>query len=401
MKTKILGITAIWAVIILGLIGCATSVPIKSVRAPTIDTNSVKKLAIRPFENKTGYGSPTYQQLTQYMTDLATQKIIGTGKFEIVSPNDPNADGVFYGELRSLGSQDSQSTSSTKDKSGNTVTVVTYRREVSVSFVYGILSKRTDMPIGNVTKQGSTSSSSRGDSSGLSGTLDLARKLADSLMRSLEQDIVPTIVSTNAKLMNETSNDKTVKQLMKEAQALVKNGNYPEAIKRYDDIDAKYNSAAAKTNADILRRAIESDAASSAQLAQLESARGGLTEKAVKSSIDTLNKLPSGSVIMIMKTNSTEINMLNDVVDQITKNIVQDGKLKVVDRSSQALINAEQKFQLSGNVDDNSAISIGKQLGAKYAVLCWISGASSTRKLNIRILSIETSQITDQTNFDI
>jgi len=102
-----------------------------------------------------------------------------------------------------------------------------------------------------------------------------------------------------------------------------------------------------------------------------------------------------------MKTNSTDINMLNDVVDEITKTVVQVGKLTVVDRLNQALINTEQQFQLSGNVDDNSAISMGKQLGAKYAVLCWISGASSTRKLNLRILNIETSQITDQTSFDI
>jgi curli biogenesis system outer membrane secretion channel CsgG len=104
---------------------------------------------------------------------------------------------------------------------------------------------------------------------------------------------------------------------------------------------------------------------------------------------------------MIMKTSSTDLNMLNNVVDQITTAIVKDGNLKVVDRSNQALINAEQQFQLSGNVDDNSAVSIGKQLGAKYAVFCWISGSMSSRRLNLRVLNIETSQIADQSNFEI
>jgi curli biogenesis system outer membrane secretion channel CsgG len=127
-----------------------------------------------------------------------------------------------------------------------------------------------------------------------------------------------------------------------------------------------------------------------------------LADKAVKDVVTALNtKLQSGAIIMVMKTSSTELNLINDVVDQITTAIVQAGKLKVVDRSNQALINAEQQFQLSGNVDDNSAVSIGHQLGARYAVLCWISGTSSSRKLNLRVLDIETSQIADQTNFDI
>jgi hypothetical protein len=104
---------------------------------------------------------------------------------------------------------------------------------------------------------------------------------------------------------------------------------------------------------------------------------------------------------MIIKTKSTEPNLLNDVVDKITEAVVQAGKIKVVDRLNQDLINTEQQFQLSGNVDDDSAVSIGHQLGARYAVLCWISGASSNRKLNVRVLNIETAQITDQSNFDI
>jgi len=399
--TKFSWIIAIVVVINLSLASCATTVPIKSVKIPTIDTSSIKKLAIRPFENKSGYYHPLYTQLAQYMTDLVTQKIIATGKFEIVSPNDPNADGVFYGEIRTFGTKDSQDARSYKDKNGNTVTTIYYRRDASLSFVYGILSKRTDMPIGTVTKQGSTSVTSTGSPEGLASELDLAKRIADSQMRNLEQDIVPTIVSTNATLMNETSNDKIVKQLMKEAQALVKNGNYTEAIRRYDDIDAKYNSAAAKTNAGILRRAIESDIASSAQMAQLDSARSGLAGKAVKSSVDMINKLPAGSLITIMKTNSTDINLLNDVVGQIEATIVNEKKLKLVDRTNQALINAEQRFQTSGNVDDSSAVSIGKTLGVKYMVLCNISGVSSSRKLNIKILSVETSQVTDLGNFEI
>ncbi|MDR0455460.1 MAG: hypothetical protein LBH20_02100 [Treponema sp.] len=397
------GIIAVKAVIMLSLAGCATSVPIKSVRMPTISgMNTVKSLGIRDFENKSGVGGSLGAQLTQHLTDRAKSMIPATGKFIIVAPADPNADGVFFGELRSVASEESQTPHERTDKNGNTIVTITYTRKVSVAFVYGVRSSRTGMELGQVSKQGSSSDSSTESYANLADALTLAKKIVDSQMRSLQQDIVPTVVSTNRTLMNETLKDKTVKQLMKMALAIVKNGEYQEAIRQYDEIAERYGSVAAGVNADILRQAIESDAAVSVQMAQIDSERTGLAVKAVKNAADVLNsKLPSGAVIMIMQTKSTERSMLNDAVDQIITSVVQAGNLKVVDRSSQALINAEQEFQLSGNVDDNSAVSIGHQLGAQYAVLCWISGASSARKLNIRVLNIETAHITDQAHFDI
>jgi TolB-like protein len=362
--------------------------------------DTVKNLGIRDFENRSG-GS-VGAQLTYYLTDIAKSRIQATGKFTVVAPNDPSADGVFFGELRNVTSKDSQNQSQRKDQNGNTITETTYLREVSVEFVYGVNNSRTNMPFGTVNKKASSRASSRDDPSGLTDTLTLAKGIVDSEMRGLEKDLVPTIVSTNRELMKETSKDKNAKQQMKTTLALVKNGNYEEAIKQYDEIDATYGSVAARTNAKILREAIASDIAASSRMAQIDSERTGLTGKAVKGAVESLNsKLPSGSVIMIMKTNSAERNLLNDVVDQMTASVIQARNLKVVDRSNQTLINAEQQFQMSGNVSDASAVSIGRQLGAKYVVLCWISGVSSRRRLNLSVLSIETGEVIDQSDFEI
>jgi hypothetical protein len=404
--TRFWGIIVIWAVITpvfgLSLAGCATNVPIKSVRMPTIiGMDAVKNLAISNFENRSGARSTVATQITQYLTDKVRSTIPATGKFNIVATTDPNADGVFFGELRSIVSEDSQRQSSRKDKNGNTVITTTYMRKVSVSFVYGVRNSRTDMEFGQISKQGSTSSSGP-EYSALADPLAMAKRIVDSQMMSLQQDIVPTVVSTNRTLMEETLKDKTVKQQMKAVKGLVKVGAYDEAIRQYDEIGEIYGSVAARTNAGILRQVLDSDAAVSAQMARLDSERSGLTDKAVKDAVGVLHsRLPSGTVIMLIKTNSTERAMLNDVVDRITMAVIQAGNLKLVDRSNQAIIEAEQQFQLSGNVDDDSAVWIGHQLGAKYAVLCWISGVSSSRKLNLRILSIETGQITEQTSFDI
>jgi len=52
-------------------------------------------------------------------------------------------------------------------------------------------------------------------------------------------------------------------------------------------------------------------------------------------------------------------------------------------------------------VDDNSMVSIGHQLGVQYMVFCWISGEKSLRRLNQRVLNVETAQIIDQSDFEI
>jgi hypothetical protein len=392
----------ITAVLAMGMVSCSTSVPIKSVKMPTIDTSGIQRLAIKPFENKSGVGGSVGAQLTQYLTDKATQMITATGKFTIVAPTDPNAEGVFTGVIRSIGSKDSQQRSEYKDANGNTQTTITYKRDVSLEFSYSIISSRTDMPVGTVLKQGSASASSSESSDKVTDELTLAKRIADSQMSKLTQDIVPHIVSEDRKLMKETSKDKAVKALMKEALALVKNRNYGGAIEQYDKISSEYGSVAAKTNADILRQAIASDAAATKQLTDLFSDKDGLAEKATKNAIDELNtKLPDGANITIMKTQSTEGTMLDYVVDQMTKTVVQAGKLTVIDRSNQALIRAEKQFQLSGEVSDDSIISIGQELGVQYIVLCWISGEKSLRRLNIKVLNVETAQITDQADFEI
>jgi len=382
--------------------GCATYVPIKSVRPPTIDTSGMQRLAIKPFENRSGVGGPDSAQITRYLTETAERLIRSAGKFTIVAPTDPNADGVFSGEVRSIVSKDSQEKRERKDRAGKTYIEITYKRDVYLEFSYRVISSRTDMPVGAVVKQGSNSSSSIGSSSSLADTLTLAKSIVDSQMKNLTRDIVPTIVSVNRQLMKETSKDKAVKQRMKEVLVFVKNGNYEEAIRQYDEIYGYYGSDAARTNAAILRESVASDISSRAELDRLFTDTNGLADRAVKNAIDRLySKLPPGANIMIMKTNSTERNMIDYVVNQMTMNIVQAGKFKVVDRSNQALINAELQYQLSGNVDDNSMVSIGHQLGVQYMVFCWISGEKSLRRLNQKVLNVETAQITDQFDFEI
>jgi hypothetical protein len=383
------------------LTGCATSIPIKSVRPPTIDTSSVQRLAIKPFADKSGMRSRLGIDLAEYLTNKAMEFAANAGKFTIVASSDPNAEAVFTGEIISIEESNEREREELTDNEGKSYIETTFIREVRVIFSYSIISTRTDMPIGTVTKEGTSSDSSTSYFE-LSDTLTLAREVIDNQLDTLQQDIVPTIVSTNRKLMKETSKDKALKQMMKDVQTLVKNGNYPEAIRQYDEIAHRYGSTAALTNSDILKEAIASDIAANAELAQFFNDTSGLRDKAAADASASLHeRLADGTTIMIAKTHSTEARMLDDVVDEMIKTIIQEDRLRVVDRSHQSLIDAEQQFQHSGYVDDDSMVSIGRQLGVQYIIVCWISGEKSLRAFNLKVINVESAQIVNQDSFEI
>ena len=387
------------AVLVFLLAGCATSVPIKSVRPSTIDTSNIQRMAIRPFENKSGVNSPLATQAAQYLSDKTTQEIMSSGKFDIVSPNDPNAEGIFTGEIRRIASNDTQEQRKRTTSEGVEIIETWYTRQVQIEFQYSVINTRTNMPVGFVNKQGSQSDT-RMESSRLDDPVALVRRIIDSQLRQFSRDIIPTIVSTSVKLMEEKSKDKVLKDRMKAAMTLVKNNNYEGAIELFDELSSQ--SVYAKENARILRQAIASDIAAQTELAALMSDTSGLVEKAVDGALAAINSsMPSNSIMILMKANSAEQGMLNNAIDQLTKNVVQAGRLKIVDRQNQALISAEVEHQMSGNVSDASYVSIGQQLGAQYIVLCWIGGEMSSRRFNIRVLNIETSQVVNQSDFEI
>ena len=56
-------------------------------------------------------------------------------------------------------------------------------------------------------------------------------------------------------------------------------------------------------------------------------------------------------------------------------------------------IRSEQNFQISGDVDDDSAISIGNMLGANIVITGDISSVGGVNRLVLRALDVRTAQI--------
>ena len=116
----------------------------------------------------------------------------------------------------------------------------------------------------------------------------------------------------------------------------------------------------------------------------------GALNKAAETLIDSM---PRNATIAILSVYSENRETAEYVIDELEYKFVDAKKFKIVDRRRLEQIRREQNFQLSGEVDDNSAVSIGNMLGASVVITGDISGSGSSRRLILRALDVKTAQI--------
>lgn len=110
---------------------------------------------------------------------------------------------------------------------------------------------------------------------------------------------------------------------------------------------------------------------------------------AVQPIMDVLKKDENIAIISVSSSDSE----LSEYVAEELEVILVNNKYIVVDRRALDEIRQEQNFQLSGDVDDSSAVSIGKFVGAKIVIVGNISGNGSLRRLRLRALDSQSAQV--------
>ena len=112
-------------------------------------------------------------------------------------------------------------------------------------------------------------------------------------------------------------------------------------------------------------------------------------------------RLPEGSKIAFINIQSSYPAFSEYVIEGLTEITVNDGRLTVVDRQNLALIQEEMNYQLSGEVDDETARSIGKKLGAQFIITGVFAILGEKHLLRIRAIDVETARIQGQKSFDL
>jgi len=105
-----------------------------------------------------------------------------------------------------------------------------------------------------------------------------------------------------------------------------------------------------------------------------------------------MTSLQKGKNIAISNISVEDKNQSEFIANELEFILVEAG-FSLVDRSQLDVIRKEQNFQLSGEVDDNQIVSIGRFAGANYIITGSISGLETARRLRLRLLDIETSRV--------
>jgi len=113
-----------------------------------------------------------------------------------------------------------------------------------------------------------------------------------------------------------------------------------------------------------------------------------------KISKDLINQLPENSTLAVIEVLSDSQDTSLYIVDEIEFKLINARKFNMVEKKRLDAIIAEQNYQkMSGQVDDFSAVSIGKMTGATIVIVGEITKLGPTQRLSIRALDVKTGQI--------
>jgi PBP1b-binding outer membrane lipoprotein LpoB len=145
-------------------------------------------------------------------------------------------------------------------------------------------------------------------------------------------------------------------------------------------------------------QAIPVDSASPASTTPAPVNASSLAEALGESSRVISEELYSGASVAVISINAPDFYEGEYALEELTLLLVRTQKFRIVDRQNLDVIRTEQQFQLSGEVDDETAISIGHLIGAAFVITGSITPWESAKHLRLRVLDVQTGQIRAMTS---
>jgi hypothetical protein len=105
------------------------------------------------------------------------------------------------------------------------------------------------------------------------------------------------------------------------------------------------------------------------------------------------SQLPPETKLALLNFNSPTEAFSRYALDELAAVFVANGRLLIVDRTDIDLIRAETAFQLSGEVNDESAQSIGKMLGAQSILSGSLTELGGVYRFMVKVLNVETARV--------
>jgi curli biogenesis system outer membrane secretion channel CsgG len=120
-------------------------------------------------------------------------------------------------------------------------------------------------------------------------------------------------------------------------------------------------------------------------------------DAAIREASDYLNgKVPKGSKAVFLNIKSDYPDLSEYLLSALSENAVNDGVFSVVDRQQLDTIRAELNFQMSGEVSDESAQSIGQMLGAQSIVSGAVGKLGSLYRVQVKAIEVQSAGVQGQ-----
>jgi TolB-like protein len=106
-------------------------------------------------------------------------------------------------------------------------------------------------------------------------------------------------------------------------------------------------------------------------------------------------------IITVLDFTSMSNELSTYLIKELSFALSSSTRFVVVDRQRLATIRKEQDFQHSGAVRDDTAVSIGKMLGAQYVITGELQDMKEFYRFQVMALNVETSAVTALISIDI
>ena len=104
-------------------------------------------------------------------------------------------------------------------------------------------------------------------------------------------------------------------------------------------------------------------------------------------------RIPKGTKLVVLNIRSSSPQLSEYIREELSDHFVNRNHFTVVDRSNLELLQQEMAFQLSGEVSDETALSIGKKLGAQIIISGSIESFGDVFRLRIQAIAVESAAI--------
>jgi TolB-like protein len=117
-------------------------------------------------------------------------------------------------------------------------------------------------------------------------------------------------------------------------------------------------------------------------------------DEAIANSMNYLvGRLPKGVKVVVLNVSAGTKELSDYVIEELTGYIVNNGNLTVVDRRNLELLQEEMNFQMSGEVNEDTAQEIGMKLGAQTIISGSITPLGDIYRMRIQAIQVETAQV--------